>query len=137
MDAAVPAVPDADATRFVGGCGGPLGTTAGDGLEAADVPIAFVATAVKVYVVPFVKPVTVSGLAVPVALRFPGLLVTVNEVMGEPPLLFAVNATEAEALPDVTEVMVGALGTVAILTALDAAEAGPAPWALLAVTVNV
>ena len=57
------------------------GTVAGvtllDAADAAPVPIAFVALTVKVYAVPFVRPVTVIGLAAPVAVIVPGLEVTV------------------------------------------------------------
>jgi hypothetical protein len=58
-------------------------------LEADDgtlVPTALVAVAVKVYAVPLVSPVTVIGLAAPVAEILPGLDVTVYEVMLLPPL---------------------------------------------------
>jgi len=40
--------------------------------------MAFVAVTVKVYAVPFVSPVTVTGLAEPVAVIPPGLEVTVS-----------------------------------------------------------
>ena len=49
----------------------------------------------------------------------------------------AVNVTVACAFPAVAVPMVGAPGTVAGVTLLDAAEAGPVPTALVAVTVNV
>ena len=48
-----------------------------DAAEAGPVPAAFVAVTVKVYDVPAVRPVTVSGLAGPVAVNPPGLEVTV------------------------------------------------------------
>ena len=52
------------------------------------------------------------GLDVPVAVRPPGLLVTVYAVMGEPPLVDgAVNATLAWPLPTVTDVIVGTPGS--------------------------
>jgi hypothetical protein len=60
--------------------------------------------------------------------------------MALPPLLAgAVQLTVALALPAVAITPVGAPGTVAAagVTADEAAEAGPAPIALLAVTVNV
>jgi len=40
-------------------------------------PVAFLATTVNVYVVPFVSPVTVMGLPLPVAVMLPGFEVTV------------------------------------------------------------
>ena len=61
--------------------------------------------------------------------------------MGEPPSLAgAVQVTVACAVPAVAVPMVGAPGTVAAeagVTELEAAEAGPVPMALVALTVNV
>ena len=58
--------------------------------------------------------------------------------MAEPPLLpGVVKVTEADALPAVAVLMVGAPGTVAGVTELLAAEAGPVPLLLVAVTVKV
>jgi hypothetical protein len=48
-----------------------------------------------------------------------------------------VYATVAEALPAVAVPIVGACGTVVAVMLLEAAEAGPVPVALVAVTVNV
>ena len=53
------------------------GVTLLDAVEAAPVPIALVAVTVNVYAVPLVSPVTVIGLAAPVAVIEPGLEVTV------------------------------------------------------------
>ncbi len=56
----------------------------------------------------------------------------------DPPLLVgAVQVTLAEALPPVAVPMVGAPGTVAGVTELDAAEAGPGADVLMAATVKV
>ena len=79
---------------------------------AADVPVLFVAVTVNVYAVFVVRPETVSGDAEPVAVKPPGLDVTVKFVIGEPLALPGVNETEtlvAEAIDAVTPV--GALGT--------------------------
>ena len=55
-----------------------------------------------------------------------------------PPLLAgAVKVTDACALPPVAVPIVGAPGTVAGVTLLDAADAAPVPTALVAVTVKV
>ena len=54
-----------------------VGVTEFDATDAVDVPIAFVAVTVNVYAVPFVSPVTVIGLEVPVVVMFPGDEVTV------------------------------------------------------------
>jgi hypothetical protein len=61
-------------------------------------------------------------------------------VIAAPPLLpGAAKLTVAEAFPPLAETAVGAPGTVraAGVTLFDAADAGPVPAALLAVTVNV
>ena len=62
-------------------------------------------------------------------------------VITDPPLFAgAVKATVALALPAAAAPMVGAPGTVAAapgVTLFDAADAGPVPIALVAVTVNV
>jgi hypothetical protein len=64
--------------------------------------------------------------------------VAVNEVIAEPPLLAgAVKVTVAWALPAVAAPIVGAPGTVAGVTLFEAAEAGPVPTPLVAVTVKV
>jgi hypothetical protein len=78
---ALPAV----AVPIVGAPGTVAGVTLLDAADAGPVPIALVAVTVKVYVVPFVKPVTVIGLDAPVAMMLPGLEVTVYDVMGLPP----------------------------------------------------
>jgi hypothetical protein len=60
-----------------------------------------------------VSPVTVIGLAEPVAVKPPGLEITVYPVIAEPPLLTgAANVTVAWALPAVADTPVGAPGTV-------------------------
>jgi hypothetical protein len=54
-----------------------LAGVAGDGAgDGADVPTAFVAVTVNVYAVPFERPTTAIGDAVPVATTDPGLEVT-------------------------------------------------------------
>ncbi len=58
--------------------------------------------------------------------------------MAEPPSLAgAVHDTQARVLPAVALTLVGAPGTVAGVTAAEAAEAAEVPIALAAVTVNV
>ena len=81
------------------------------------------------------------GLALPVAVRPPGLDVTRYDVIALPPFdAGGVKLTVACALPALAVPIVGAPGTVAPalgVTAFDAADAGPAPIALIACTVNV
>jgi hypothetical protein len=48
-----------------------------DAVDAGPVPTLLVAATVHVYAVPFVKPVTVSGLAAPLLVTAPGLHVAV------------------------------------------------------------
>ena len=60
-----------------------------------------------------VRPVTVNGLALPVAVRPPGLEVTVYPVMAAPPLeTGAVKEIAASAFPATAETDVGLPGTV-------------------------
>jgi hypothetical protein len=83
--------------------------------DAFDVPTAFVAVTVNVYDVPAVKPLTVIGDELPVAVTLPGLDVTVYWVIAEPPLFAgALNDTDkldVVALPALTPV--GGSGLVA------------------------
>src|SRR5579871_756803 len=55
----------------------PFGVTELEADDATLLPTEFVAVTVKVYAVPFVRPVTAIGEAVPVAVRPPGEEVTV------------------------------------------------------------
>jgi hypothetical protein len=61
----------------VGASGTAAGVALADGAEGTESPFAFVATTVNVYAVPFVNPVTVIGLEIPVPVSPPGLDVTV------------------------------------------------------------
>jgi hypothetical protein len=59
-------------------------------------------------------------------------------VTAAPPLLAgAAKLIVASALPALADTAVGAPGTVAGVTLFDAADAGPVPTELVAVTVNV
>ena len=89
---------------------------------------------------PFVSPVTTSGLPAPVAVFPPGDEVTVYEVIAAPPFdAGAVNAHRRLAVARRgrrarrSTRATGAAGT----TAFDAAEGALSPTALCAVTVNV
>ena len=55
----------------------PIGVTLFDALEAEPVPTEFVAVTLKLYAVPLVRPVTVKGEPAPLAVKPPGLEVTV------------------------------------------------------------
>jgi hypothetical protein len=93
-----------------------------------------------VYCTPPTKlPVTVNGLDVPETDKaIEGLLVAVYPVIGEPPLLPAVNGIETVVLfVLVTVPIVGACGTDENVTAEEALDAVDVPLALVAVIVNV
>ena len=111
-----------------------------DAVLAADVPFAFVAVTVKVYAVPFVNPVTVSGEEAPDAVNPPGEEVTVKEVIEPPPVTAAVTGTDA-VTPSPASVgvpTVGASGTseiaLPLLVTLDVAALLIATYLLLTVT---
>jgi len=65
------------AVTLVGALGIVSGVTALVAIDAEEFPTALVATTVKVYGVPFVKPVTMIGETVPVPVKLPGEDVTV------------------------------------------------------------
>jgi hypothetical protein len=67
----------AAALTAVGAPGSVAGVTLFDAAEAGPVPTLLVAATVHVYAVPFVSPVTVSGLAAPLLVTAPGLHVAV------------------------------------------------------------
>jgi hypothetical protein len=128
-------LPATTALTAVGAPGAPTGVTWFEGAEAGPVPTAFVARTVNVYAVPSVRPVIVIGLPVPVAVRPPGEAVIVYEVIDDPCPEGAVNATVASPVAVGTApTLVGAAGVPGI-TALDGADVGPVPTALVAVTV--
>lgn len=67
-----------------------------------------------------------------------GVAVTVYPVTGEPPVDAGTSQdTVTRPSPATTDGTVGADGTVTGVTAVDGADAGPVPMALVAVTVNV
>jgi hypothetical protein len=122
------------AATFVGAPGTLAGVTLFEGADVGPIPAAFVAVTVKVYGVPLVSPVTVRGDVGPLAVMLPGDDLAVYDVMGEPPLdAGAVNVTVACAFPAVATPIVGAPGTPPGVTP-RAAEEGPVPAALVAVT---
>ena len=124
---------------------GALGITALDADESGPVPLGFVADTLNVYVVPFVSPVTVVEVAggLPVTVTgvcavVPTYGVTVYLVSVLPPLLVgAIQLTVAWPLPAVAVTPVGAPGRPFGVTALDADESGPVPFAVVADTLNV
>jgi hypothetical protein len=102
---------------IVGACGTVVAVTEEDALDERDVPLAFVAVIVNVYDVFEDNPPTTIGLDDPDPVC-PALLVTVYDVIADPPLKAgALNATETAPLlnalfvpTSVTDVIVGASG---------------------------
>lgn len=115
-----------------------------DAVDPGPVPTLFVAVTMNVYVVPLLSPVTVqlSGPDDQVQVWLPPPeAVTVYPVIAAPPFdPGADHDTVTCASPGVAVVIVGEPGTEADATGVteeDAADAGPVPTALVAVTVNV
>ena len=105
-------------------CSSDLGTVDGvtefDAALGALVPTAFVAVTVNVYDVPLTSPVTVIGLADPVANIPPGIEVTVYVTIAEPPSLAGgVNVTVACVFPAVAVPITGAPGIVEAVVKLS------------------
>jgi hypothetical protein len=118
-----------------------VGVTGLVATDAGPVPIAFVAVTVKVYGVPLDSPVSTIGDAVPVAVKLPGLEVTVYCVIADPPLdSGAKKDIVACTFPATADGDRGAVGSVADadgVTEFDATEGAPVPTTFVAVTVNV
>ena len=100
------------------GADGAVGVTELDAAEGALVPTPFVAVTVKVYAVPFVRPVTIplvaGGEPVTLFVMPPGLDVIVYEVIGLPLAEGAVHETVACASPAAAVTPVGAFGAVGV-----------------------
>jgi len=97
-----------------------------------------VAVTVNVYGVPGVRPATVMGLLVPVAVMPPGAEVTVYCVIALPPFeVGTVKLMVACPLPLTAFGVLGAVGTVAGCTLFEATEATPVPPAFMALALNV
>jgi len=88
--------------------------------DGIPVPKELVAVTVKVYTIPFVSPVIITGLDVPIDVTPPGDPVTVYEVIVLPPLeTGAVKVTVACPLPAVATTSKGAPGA-AVFTPVGA-----------------
>ena len=102
------------------------------------VPKELDAVTVKVYVVPFTRPVTVIGDDPPVAVKPPTFEETVYVVIERPPVFpGGVNVMVASPLPRVAVPIVGASGTLTGVTELLALDAVLVPIIFVAVTENV
>jgi hypothetical protein len=115
-----------------------IGVTDTEAADAADVPPAFVAVAVNVYAVPFVRPVTTHEPDAPVIVHvaLPGDAVTRCDVAAVPD-----SAAETDTRTDASPITpVGAAGTFGFaigVTDAEAADAADVPPAFVAVAVNV
>ena len=110
--------------------------------EELEFPTEFIATTVKVYAVPAVKPVKVQLVEFtfvhPAGAVTNGDEVTEYPVIADPPFeAGAVQEIVACLYPAVPVTEVGAPGTVAGITADDALDATESPATLVATTVNV
>src|SRR5665213_1870795 len=107
--------------------------------DAGPAPVVLVAVTLNVYTVLAVRNETVQEVVAAVVQVWPPLEVTVYPVMADPPVdAGAVQDTTDWVLAfDVAVTPVGAPGVVAGMAAAEAAEAGPAPKLVEAVTVNV
>ena len=141
MIVAVPGV--LDAALIPGAPGNVFGVAARDAVEASEVNSAFSATTVKVYAVPFVKPVMLqaNGLG-------NGAINSQDPPAGDEVTVYldgadsaefagAVNETVAAPFEAVAITLLGASGFASGLTAADAGDEEVVPVAFVAVVVNV
>jgi hypothetical protein len=126
------------AATFVGASGTVAGVTELLATDAVLVPAALLAVTVKVYAVPFERPVIVIGDEPPVAVKLPVFELTVYVVIVAPPVLLgAVKEIVASPSPPVALTLVGAPGGPAGTTELLVPDDVLVPTAFVAVTVNV
>jgi hypothetical protein len=127
----------------VGALGAPTGVTAFEETEAALLPAALVATTVKVYATPLVNILSTQLDPVEPVVEHvlpSGLEVTIYPVIAEPFAVPLPKVIVARPLPATAEIVVGGLGvptTGCGVTVGEAAEAGPVPTELVAVTVKL
>jgi hypothetical protein len=128
----------------VGGLGTVDGVAGADATDSADVPMPFVATALKMYSTPLVKPlmehVVVTELVVHVPdATLPNVYaVTVYPLMAEPFMLTGASQdTVAEVLDATAVTLIGGEGAAFTAMPAEASEAIEVPAVLVAVTLNV
>ena len=115
-----------------------IGVTGADGSDAAEVPPAFVAVAVNVYAVPFVRPDTTHDPDAPVIVHVapPGDATTVCDVADH---TSSASVTDTLAAPSLMTTLgaAGVLGRAIGVADADASDAADVPPAFVAVAVNV
>ena len=110
-----------------------MNNTGADGMDTGDVPDAFVAVIVKVYIVPSVRPVNKIGLDVPVAIMLFGLDVIVYVSAYKE----GVNVMEAVPEDGAATRFFGARGIGLTRTDTDGADDTDVPVALVAVAIKL
>jgi hypothetical protein len=132
--------PDTPATA-VGAPGVVDGTTPTDACDTAPDPRRFSAVTLNAYDVPFTRPVTCTLVAAPTGCWAavvhdppPAATCTTYPVIAEPPVAGAVHDTSTTVFPDTPVTLVGASGTVDGMTGSLAADTGPVPFTLIALT---
>ena len=141
MIVAVPGV--LDAALIPGAPGKVFGVAARDAVEASEVNSAFSATTVKVYAVPFVKPVMLQANGFG-----NGAINSQDPPAGDEVTMYlvgadsaefagAVNVTFAAPFEAVAITLLGASGLASGFAAVDAADELVVPVAFVAVVVNV
>ena len=116
------------ATSEVGAAGVVAGVNDEDATEAAPLPATFTARSFTVYATPLVTPMLAGDEVVPRENQDPEPFNWYSyPVINDPPVDPAVNSTETVESPGLTEVMLGAPGTVRGVKDDDATEAAPLP----------
>lgn len=121
----------------IGNTGGSVGVTEADTADHAPAPTLLVVCTRQVYAVPFVRPVTTIGDALPLTDTLPQEAVYLTSV--PEPKAPGLNDTVTAALPATTELMEGAAGNVAAVgvTGADTADHAPVPALLVVCTRQV
>ena len=127
----------ATAETPVGAPGTVTGVTEAEAEEGVEGPTEFLATTVNVTAVPLVRLLSVAVNTLPTVSGLPTEGVTVYPVIAAPFEAGAVHETVAEAFAATAETPVGASGTVAGVTAVEAEEGKESPREFIAITVNV
>ena len=126
----------ATATTLDGIVGPAAGVTVTAGVEAVEVPTAFVAVTLMTYVDPLVRPVSKQLVVALVQVIGPGVAVTVYAVTASPFGVLAVQVTKLEASPRAAATLVGTDGNVAGTTGAELFES-VVPAAFVAETMTV
>ena len=129
---------------FVGAFGTVDGVKEDDDVEAADVPMPFMATTLNVYEVPFITPFTAQLLVGAVVVQLPAAIFPAVYAVATYPVIVdpresrgSSQVAVADALPATAVTFRGWDGSAFIAAVVDAVDAKEVPAALVAVTLNV